>query len=429
MLTKLADYFKIQNELCDEKKAEIIFNHILKKIDEEKNFYKFISLHGINNIIKIINATPGFKYYKLIKNSYSFFENYYFNASNTLNGKTNKIIKIIKRLEGESELPKLITNLCEDQCLKKLLTLSFILNSNNKIFSLMVLLCLIKKKRKNIIFEYDDESIKDNIFDIFKINGFNKINVVEITKEDILYVKLLNKKISCEYMKQKNIIYDAFETNDFEIVSQHFNRDKLEKKIINIKTFFNKEIKNMIPTEIDKRFESIERKIEEMSNEREELKEEINKQKREKEELKEEINRQKNEINKQKNEINSNKNEINSNKNEINKLNAKIEKLSEDKKKYDNLKGRTIFKSFIDYLFLIFDIKIDLNYSDKKEIIKKKSGKYYRDIIVIIKRMKDLYHDQTKIAHDNPTYDEITSSILAQYVKKKIIICLKLWSN
>ena len=298
-------------------------------------------------------------------------------------------------------MPKLITNLCEDQCLKKLLTLSFILNSNNKIFSLMVLLCLIKKKRKNIIFEYDDESIKDNIFDIFKINGFNKINVVELAKEDILYVKLLNKKISCEYMKQKNIIYDAFETNDFEIISQHFNGDKLEKKIINIKTFFNKEIKNMIPTEIDKRFESIERKIEEMSNEREELKEEINKQKREKEELKEEINKQ--------------KNKINSNKNEIKKLNAKIEKLSEDKKKYDNLKGRSIFKSFIDYLFLVFDIKIDLNYSDKKEILKQKSGKYYRDIIVIIKRMKDLYNDQTKITHDSPTYDEITASILDQY--------------
>ena len=57
-----------------------------------------------------------------------------------------------------------------------------------------------------------------------------------------------------------------------------------KKKILNIKTLFNKEIKNMIPTEIEKRFESIEK---------EDLKEEIYKQKEEKEGLKEEINKQK----------------------------------------------------------------------------------------------------------------------------------------
>ena len=87
MLTKFVEYFGVQKELCNEKREEIIFNQILKKIDEESNFYKFISLHGINNIIKIINATPGLKYYRLIKNSYSLFENYYFNDNNTLNDK------------------------------------------------------------------------------------------------------------------------------------------------------------------------------------------------------------------------------------------------------------------------------------------------------------------------------------------------------
>ena len=61
----------------------------------------------------------------------------------------------------------------------------------------MILLCLIKKKRKNIILEYDDESIKDNLFDIFKSNELNDINVDEINKENILYIKLLNKKLSC----------------------------------------------------------------------------------------------------------------------------------------------------------------------------------------------------------------------------------------
>lgn len=350
MLTRFAEYFNVQNELCEEKKEEIIFNEILKKIGDENDFYKFISLNGINNIIKIINATPGLKYYKLIKKSYSFFENYYFNDSNGLNGKTIKVIKIIKSLERESELPKLINNLCEDKNLKKLMTLSFIINSNNKILSLMALLCLMKKKVKNIIFQYDDESIRDNIFDIFKTNEFNKINVDKINKEDIIYVKLLNKKLSCENKKQESIIYETFETNDFELVSQRLNGDKFENKIINIKTFFNKEIKNMIPSEIDKRFENIEKQLEEMSKEREELKDEINKQK-------EQINKQ--------------KEEINSNKNEISKLNEKIENLSEDKKKYDNLKGRFIFKSFIDYLFLIYDISIDLKYDDKKKTSRK----------------------------------------------------------
>lgn len=229
MLTELAEYFKVQNDLCDEKIEEIIFNKILKKIEDENNFYKFISLHGINNIIKIINSTPGLKYYKLIKNSFSFFENYYFNESNNINVKINKIKRIIKSLEKESDLPKLINNLCEDTNLAILMTLSFVINSNNKIFSLIALLCLIKKKR-NIIFEYDDESIKKNIFDIFSTNEFNKIND-ENTKNEIFYVKLINKKLSCIYIKQDSNINDTFEMNDFEIIGHHINGDKFEKKL------------------------------------------------------------------------------------------------------------------------------------------------------------------------------------------------------
>ena len=99
MFSKFAELFNIQNELCNEKKEQIIFNKILQKINDETNFYKFIALHGINNIIKIINVTPGLKYYKLIKKAYSFFENYYFNGNNSITGKTDKIMKIIKSLE------------------------------------------------------------------------------------------------------------------------------------------------------------------------------------------------------------------------------------------------------------------------------------------------------------------------------------------
>ncbi len=156
----------------------------------------------------------------------------------------------------------------------------------------------------------------------------------------------------------------------------------------------------MLSTELDKRFENIEKQLEEMSKDKNELNKRINKLKAEKEKLKEEIN---------------------NNKKKINELNSKIEKLLEDKKKYDNLKGRFIFKSFADYLFLIFDIKIDLEYTEKKKILKEKAefaGIYYKDILLIIKRMKDLYYEQTNIAHANPTYEEIKP----QNDIKKIII-------
>lgn len=51
-------------------------------------------------------------------------------------------------------------------------------------------------------------------------------------------------------------------------------------------------------------------------------------------------------------------------------------------------------------------------------MIKKKlqeKSKYYRDILVIVKRMKDLYYEQTKITHGSPTLDEISASILDHY--------------
>ena len=55
---------------------------------------------------------------------------------------------IIKCLKKESELPNLISNLYEDKHLEKLVILFFIINSSNKIFSLLTLLCIIKKKEK-----------------------------------------------------------------------------------------------------------------------------------------------------------------------------------------------------------------------------------------------------------------------------------------
>lgn len=53
---------------------------------------------------------------------------------------------------------------------------------------------------------------------------------------------------------------------------------------------------------------------------------------------------------------------------EILKLNDKINDLLFYEDKYMNLKGRFIYKSFIDYLFLILGINVDMKLEDKKII-------------------------------------------------------------
>ena len=59
MISNLAKYFLISNELKENEKLDIISNEIIKAMQNENNIYKWILLVGINNIFKIFKIFPG----------------------------------------------------------------------------------------------------------------------------------------------------------------------------------------------------------------------------------------------------------------------------------------------------------------------------------------------------------------------------------
>ena len=96
-------------------------------------------------------------------------------------------------------------------------------------------------------------------------------------------------------------------------------------------------------------------------------------------------------------------------------LNEKIDNL---KNNYDRLKRGFIFKGFLDYILLVFNIQIDLKYEDKIKLLKENTKKNeidYPDIYFIVKSMKNLYSNTTNISHEKPTFEEIRKIILAQF--------------
>ena len=124
---------------------------------------------------------------------------------------------------------------------------------------------------------------------------------------------------------------------------------------------------------------------------------------------------QKNTIDSLNKKIDSLNKKIDSLNKEINILNEKMNKLDAN---YDKLKGRFIFRAFIDYIYVIFNININLKNTIKNKILielaeKKKYNISY--ILVIIKFMEKLYYNETDNSHYIPKKEEIKGIILAQF--------------
>ena len=181
--------------------------------------------------------------------------------------------------------------------------------------------------------------------------------------------------------------------NVFEISTFLLKGDKNEKKIINIKTYFKKIENNMDQDYLDElktKIDNVDKRIDLLNKEIESLKASFKK------------------------EIESLKTSY---KKERESLNQKFGKL-----KYDNnaLKGRFIFKAFVDYIFLLFNIDFNLKYEEKKKLFKrnaKNKGLYYVEVFYIIQKMKDLYYKDTDISNKEYSLIEIKSMILEQFGK------------
>ena len=303
---------------------------------------------------------------------------------------------IIKIVEKKIKLFELIDHLIEQKKEKELIYLFYVINVENKHFFLLILLYFINNKIK-IVFEHDETSFSsfiglDKIITLFKENIFEKIiNIIDDNK--ILNIKLINDNFTFVLNNNNNNI-NLDELNEFEIFTFIINGDKKIKKIINIKSYF-KIIENNMDIDYLSHIKNLET----------ELKTEIANNKIEIVSLNEKI--------KFLNE--KNKELINDHKKEINLLKEKIKELESN---HNNLKGRFIFKAFGDYLFLLFDIDINLKYSVKKDLLKEKTkenGIEYYFVFYIVQKMKDLYYTETNISHNESSFEEIKSIILNQF--------------
>ena len=109
-------------------------------------------------------------------------------------------------------------------------------------------------------------------------------------------------------------------------------------------------------------------------------------------------------------------------KKKINDLNNTIDELIQTENKYYQLKGRSIFKSFANYIYLIFGIKYELDNDDKLENLKEETQKLKIDfdkISIFVNYFTSLYKTQNKESHWDPSTKDINEYILLEFGNSK----------
>ena len=359
-------------------KIEDEITRISDQIKIEKNLFKTLSLYGKYNVIKMATLYPGLKSALFLKKLKIIFENFYNNINN------DKLPKFVKKnnakINDNFPLEKLIDNLSLNEQEKKLIISFILINKTNA--TLLAILCTMKQQI-NLIFEYDDD-----ISFHFINNLFNISELIKTKKKDILYIKYIKNDFNYDFIKNNENI-NFTKLNEFEIYGISVNGDKKSNKIIDIKDYLNNFNNNMMDEELELKFKNIQYQLQE----------------------------QRGIIIKQSNEINSLKEKDSQKSEEINSLKEKDSQKSDEIKtlknkiidlenKYNNIKGRFIFKAFADYLFILFNINVKLKNKKKKKILKFKIEKAGCDssyIIPIIKLMKYLYRNLTEESHYIPT--------------------------
>ena len=144
---------------------------------------------------------------------------------------------------------------------------------------------------------------------------------------------------------------------------------------------------------------------------------EFNRVSEENEILLEKLDMQQKNLDKQQKEFDKQQKKLEEQQNEINELKKNLQGFE---KKYNKLKGRFIYKSFYDYILLIFGIPIEESPKNKEilfeqnlELHKIKSKKFE----FIVNDMKNSYLTQTGESHWVPEGEQIKEYILSLYNK------------
>ena len=329
MFSNLAKYYNVSDNLTEKEKYEIIMKSIRTQIQNEKNFFNFLSFLGINTFLKLIKINTGVKYNRIMSKLYHFFEDYCFNKSEI---KSNYNQDIINLVEKNIKLSELIAPLVEKKIDKDLIYYFYVIYIEDKLFFLLILLCLINNKMK-ILFEYKNKSFSslidlDRVIISFKEEVFSKIKN-NLSNKKILHIKLINDNFSFSIEDIGDNNKDIKLTNEFELAT--IKGDKKLHKIINIKSYIKTMENNLDPdyvTDLMTKVNNYEKEIELL------------------------------------------KKAIEDHENKINLLNTEIERLKKIENENNKLRGRFVFKGFIDYVFLLFDIEINKKYEEKYELLK-----------------------------------------------------------
>ena len=416
MFEDLSELLKIDiNNKSYKEKLNIIEEILLKKLFQEEDFLKFVSFYGILCIIKLKSILNETCFDDKMQEFYNFFLKFLKKKKVELNKVNNKYFTNIKKYCCDIFTFSYAAIKNNDYLL---FALACFLNVNDNIFLIYLCLCAIQIKHK-VIFIFDDTLClinNNNIFDIF--NQFYKSIIINfgllINNEKTLVIYFKNNTFTSELRDSLNDeILSQINNNYFEIICYKINNNN-EKKNINIKNYLKTSFNFVNMEEIKKWITNLEK----------ELKEKEDKHQKEMKEMKEMVK-------KYQKQIKNMTKEIENNKKEIKHLNDKISNLLFFEEKYNLLKGRFIYKTFTDYLFLILGINIEIKFDDKLKLFKDniEKNKINKVSLSLITYANKIYNSQTEESHWKPNQDDIRKYILSLYNEEEKKLLLKFFEK
>ena len=308
-----------------------------------------------------------------------------------------------------------------------------------------------------------------DLFQIFYSEIYSYL-ISEFYKDNVFLISYINHRFSIQFINNKNeyLSQNKEEKNNFEIITYYIKDNDRKMKNINIKQYLKEtynfknmeEINSLIKClnneinyikissqkqenelseikkenfklkmelkEQDKEIEKNKNQIKTLNEQKKEQDKEIEKNKNQIKTLNEQKKEQDKEIQKNKNQIKTlkenNEKQVKEMKKKINDLNNTIDELIQTENKYYQLKGRSIFKSFANYIYLIFGIKYELDNDDKLENLKEETQKLKIDfdkISIFVNYFTSLYKTQNKESHWDPSTKDINEYILLEFGNSK----------